>query len=94
MLPEITNNICLTVMIKIISQMKIKTLIKPTKITFVHSMMYKSPISGYARSLKEYFQIGIFLLHVDKKSISLDNYLGLKASIKSQNQGSTKTNHC
>lgn len=56
-------------------------------------MMYKSPISGYARSLKEYFQTGIFLLHVDKKSISQDN-LGLKASKKFQNQASTETNHC
>lgn len=57
-------------------EMRSNTLLKPTEITFVHSMMYKSPISGYARSLKEYFQSGIFLLDVDKKSISLDN-LGL-----------------
>lgn len=47
-------------------EMRIHTLIKPIKITFVHSMMYKSRISGYARSLKEYFQIGIFLLDVEK----------------------------
>lgn len=73
--------------------MRNNTLLKPAKTTFVHSMMYKSPISSYARSL-EYLQIGIFLLDVDKKSISLDNLLGLKASTKFQNQASTKTNHC
>lgn len=57
-------------------------------------MMYQIPIKSNARSLKEYFQTGIFLFDLDKRSISLDNILGLKASTKFQNQASTKTNHC